>query len=108
MLKLNYEGITSINVEDIAPKEVAIGVFEYTLWEEKNNKISAIYKFEENTAFPIDSHGLYDEHIYVLSGTFNDGQTDYKKGSYIFNPKGTIHIPQSKEGCSVLVIYMYK
>lgn len=78
-----------------------------TSCENENKKVSAIYRFEKNSKFPLDFHETYDEHIYVLSGTFNDGKTEYKEGSYIFNPKGTAHLPQSKEGCTVLVTLIY-
>ena len=67
-------------------------------------KSTAIYKFEENSKLPfLDEHKLFDEHIFVISGVFNDGNKKYKEGSFIINPKGTSHIPQSEEECTILV-----
>ena len=69
------------------------------------NKIFLIIQFYTPYFWKIDSHNLYDEHIYVISGVFNDGINNYEKGSYIVNPKGTAHLPQSQEGCTILVTY---
>ncbi|WP_193210387.1 cupin domain-containing protein [Aliarcobacter butzleri] len=41
--------------------------------------------------------------MFVISGVFNDGNKKHKEGSFIINPKGTSHIPQSEEGCTILV-----
>ena len=106
MEKLNYDGITSIKLDNIKADEITKGITQHILWENEDGKHTAIYKFEENSKLPfIDSHNLYDEHIYVISGVFNDGINNYEKGSYIINPKGTAHLPQSKEGCTIFVIY---
>ena len=103
---VNYEGITSSYWKDVDSSEVSKGVFEYILWHGKNAKQAAIYEFEKNSKFHmIDSHEYGEEHIFVLSGVFSDGKGDYKAGSYIINPKGTAHVPQSKEGCVVLVTF---
>jgi hypothetical protein len=36
---------------------------------------------------------------------FSDGVRDYPTGTYIHMPKGSAHIPQSKDGCTVFVYY---
>lgn len=101
---LNYDGITSVLLNNLPSKEVAKGINQYILWENKDGKSTAIYKFKPNSKLPfIDSHDIFDEHIYVISGIFNDGINDYEKGAYIINPKGTAHLPQSQEGCMILV-----
>jgi anti-sigma factor ChrR (cupin superfamily) len=45
------------------------------------------------------------EEVYVVSGVFNDGVRDYAAGSFIHNPAGSSHIPQSKTGCTLFVFY---
>ena len=107
MKTLNFNGITSILLEDVKANKVSEEINQYILWEGENGKHTAIYTFEKNAKLPfIDSHDKYDEHIYVLEGTFNDGKDNHKKGSYIVNPKGTIHHPQSvDDGCTVLVTF---
>ncbi|RBQ32205.1 hypothetical protein CRU92_00415 [Arcobacter sp. FW59] len=101
---VNYEGILSVLLDDIIPNEITKGVKQYKLKENNDGKLTAIYKFEENSKLPfIDKHDLFDEYIFVISGVFNDGNKEYKEGSFIINPKGTSHIPQSEEGCTILV-----
>ncbi len=105
MEKLNFDGIQDVHLENLKANKIAEGITQYILWEGET-KHTAIYQFEENTKLPfIDSHDISDEHIYVLDGVFNDGLKDYKKGSYIINPKGTVHHPQSTSGCVVLVTF---
>lgn len=100
----NFNGIVSNLLDDITPIEISKGVSQYVLWQNNDGKLTAIYKFEENSKLPfLDEHKLFDEHIFVISGVFNDGNKKYKEGSFIINPKGTSHIPQSEEGCTILV-----
>lgn len=104
--KLNYIGITSSIWMNLQSTEIADGVHEYILWKGENGKQAAIYEFQENTEFNgIDAHEYGEEHIFVISGIFSDGKIDYQEGSYIVNPRGTAHIPQSKVGCVVLVTF---
>lgn len=102
---VNYDGIVSSMLNDIMPNEITKGVYQYILWQNSNGKLTAVYKFEENSKLPfIDKHDLFDEHIFVISGVFNDGNKKYKEGSFIINPKGSSHIPQSEKGCMILVM----
>ncbi|MCT7635036.1 cupin domain-containing protein [Aliarcobacter butzleri] len=91
----NFNGIVSNLLDDITPIEITKGVSQYILWKNNDGKLTAIYKFEKNSKLP-----FLDEHIFVISGVFNDGNKKYKEGSFIINPKGTSHIPQSEEGCT--------
>ncbi|MCH9813983.1 MAG: cupin domain-containing protein [Epsilonproteobacteria bacterium] len=105
MKEINLKGTISVSLDDIQPIEIAPGLTQYILCEREGNKKNAIYKFEANSKLPfLDFHEDYDEHVYVLEGVFQNGENDYEKGSYIINPKGTYHIPQSTVGCTVLVV----
>ena len=53
----------------------------------------------------LDVHEPGPEEVYVLEGTFNDGVRDYPAGSFIHNPKGSSHVPQSERGCRLLVMF---
>ena len=100
----NFNGIVSNLLDDITPIEITKGVSQYILWKNNVGKLTAIYKFEKNSKLSfLDEHNLFDEHIFVISGVFNDGNKKHKEGSFIINPKGTSHIPQSEEGCTILV-----
>jgi len=101
---INLDGVISKNWKKEQSIEVAPNIFEQVVWEGTNGKKALIYRFKAGAVFGLDSHENGPEQIYVISGTFNDGVKDYEEGSFIHNPKGTAHIPQSKEGCTVLVL----
>ncbi|WP_254716822.1 cupin domain-containing protein [Actinomadura sp. WMMB 499] len=50
-------------------------------------------------------HALGGEEAFVVSGTFNDGDRDYPSGSFIHAPAGSSHVPQTTEGCTLLLFY---
>lgn len=104
--QVNYEGITSTNWRDTQSKEVAPGIFERIIWEGEAGKRAVVFEFQVGAKFPsVDSHESGPEQIYVISGVFNDGQEDHPEGSFIHNPLGSAHIPQSKTGCIVLITF---
>ncbi len=104
--EVNYEGITSTNWRDTQSKEVAPGIFERIIWEGEAGKRAVVLEFQAGAKFPsVDSHQSGPEQIYVISGVFSDGQADYAEGSFIHNPLGSAHIPQSKTGCIVLITF---
>lgn len=103
---INLEGVVSANWQDIVPDEVAPGIYERQLWTGENGSKASVYEFTPGAVFPgIDTHENGPEQIYVASGVFNDGETDHPAGTFIHQPKGTSHIPQSEHGCVVLVIF---
>jgi len=105
MDKVNYEGITSVNWMDIPSVEVAPGIFERKIWGDDSGQRAFVLEFKLGAQYPgIDAHLSGPEQLYVISGVFNDGKHDYKEGTFINNPVGSAHIPQSKTGCIVLVL----
>jgi anti-sigma factor ChrR (cupin superfamily) len=63
---------------------------------------AALLRYRPGASVPVHVH-LGDEHIYVLSGSQEDGHGSYGAGSYVFNPAGTRHWVASEEGCTVLI-----
>lgn len=103
---MNFNGVTSSNWKDVAKNEVASGIFEGVIWQGDKGKRTLIYEFKAGAKFPgLDRHDSGPEQVYVISGIFNDGQNDHAEGSFINNPKGSAHVPQSEKGCVVLVSY---
>lgn len=45
------------------------------------------------------------EEVFVVSGVFNDGLNDYVAGTFIHNPAGSAHLPQSKTGCVLFLFF---
>lgn len=107
MSQINLEGVSSISIDNIEPNMIGSGIKEYVLWKGEDGKNIAIYDFSPNTKLPfLDSHDVFNEHVFVLEGVFSDGERNYPKGSLVTSPKGTAHYPQSvEEGCKVIVSF---
>ncbi len=104
--KMNFDGVSSVNWKDLPKNEVAPGIFERLIWSGKQGKRAIIFEFRAGSKFPgLDIHESGPEQVYVISGIFNDGRDDHPEGSFINSPLGSAHVPQSKEGCIVLVLF---
>lgn len=104
--EMNFDRVTSANWKDLPGNEVAKGIFERVLWNGEKGKRAIVFEFKAGAKFPgLEVHELGPEQIYVISGVFNDGKEDHAEGSFINNPIGSAHVPQSLQGCVVLVIY---
>ena len=104
--ELKFNNVTSINWKDLPAKEVAAGIFERVVWNGDGGKRAVVFEFQAGAKFRgIESHMSGPEQIYVISGVFNDGKDNHTEGSFINNPIGSAHIPQSQQGCVVLVTY---
>jgi len=49
-------------------------------------------------------HHQFDEHLYILAGTFVDHNGESGPGTYIFNKKGSEHRAYTNEGCTFIEI----
>ena len=77
-----------------------------TLWQAPNGAAAQVVEIDPGACWEgVDLHELGPEEVYVVSGVFNDGVRDYPAGSFIHNPKGSSHVPQSKTGCTIFVFY---
>ena len=77
-----------------------------TLWEAANGAKAQVVDIEPGACFEGgDVHEPGPEEVYVVSGVFNDGVRDYPEGTFIHNPTGSSHVPQSKTGCTIFVFY---
>lgn len=63
---------------------------------------TSIVQYKPGASFQYHSHPNGEE-ILVLDGVFCDQLGQYKKGTYIRNPPGSMHAPFSKEGCTLFV-----
>jgi len=102
----NFDGITSTNWKQLERIEVAPGIYERTVWQDNDDQKAVVVDFDAGACYPgIHSHIDGPEQIYVIAGVFNDGQRDHAAGSFIHHPVGSSHIPQSHQGCTVLVTF---
>lgn len=65
-------------------------------------RATSIVRYAKGSKFPQHSHPGGEE-ILVLEGQFEDETGVYPVGSYMKNPAGTAHSPQSSTGCTLFV-----
>jgi anti-sigma factor ChrR (cupin superfamily) len=76
-------------------QEVFPGIHAGQLWQGQTGAKAMIVKIDETGS----------EEIFVISGTFHDGKRSYPSGTFIHNPIGSSHVPQSDTGCLLFVFY---
>jgi len=93
--------------EDALVKEKFGGTVRVrTLWRSSDGPVAQVVELDPGACWEgLDVHEPGPEEVYVVSGVFNDGVRDYPAGSFIHNPKGSAHVPQSKTGCTIFVFY---
>jgi anti-sigma factor ChrR (cupin superfamily) len=78
----------------------------YTLWQSTEGAKAQVVEIKPRGCWEgVDVHEPGPEEVFVVSGVFNDGVRDYPEGSFIHNPAGSSHVPQSKTGCKLFVFY---
>lgn len=91
------------NTEEVQLYE---GVTLQILWEDESGAKAQIVEIEAGAKFQdLDVHETGPEEVFVLEGTFNDGVRDYPTGTFIHNPVGSSHLPQSETGCKLFVFF---
>ena len=98
--------ITWIETKDAPVRTRAHGAKIWDLWQGENGTKAMIVKIEAGGKFAeLDIHEPGPEEVYVVDGIFNDGVRDYPAGTFIHNPAGSSHLPQSAAGCTLFVFY---
>jgi len=70
--------------------------------ETESGRATTIVRFAPDSSFSPHVHDGGEE-FYVLDGVFSDQDGDFGPGSYIRNPPGSSHQPQSREGTTIFV-----
>jgi anti-sigma factor ChrR (cupin superfamily) len=65
-------------------------------------RATSIVRYAPKSYFSQHEHSGGEE-FFVLDGVFSDEHADYPAGSYVRNPIGTKHTPNSEDGCTILV-----
>jgi hypothetical protein len=104
---MNLEGVKWIEVKDAPVVEIFKGFRVRRLWKDENSAAFAQFvEVDPGCSYEgLDLHEPGPEEVYVVSGVFNDGVRDYPAGTFIHNPAGTSHVPQSKTGCTLFLFY---
>jgi anti-sigma factor ChrR (cupin superfamily) len=108
-MNLRLEGVTAIEWRSVAPQPIfpgVAGIRKRVLWTDPNGLKAMIVEIDAGACFPVlDVHEPGPEEVFVLSGTFNDGQDEYPAGTFIHNPAGSAHLPQSRTGCVLFLVF---
>lgn len=92
--------------DDVRAETPYPGVRIHRLWKGNREASAILVEIDAGARFlEVDVHEPGPEEVYVVSGVFNDGIKDYPAGSFIHNPAGSSHVPQSKTGCVLFVFY---
>lgn len=63
-----------------------------------------LMKFEPGAYAPAHTHEM-QEQVFILEGSFSDGENTYQAGDFLVRAAGVSHIAHSNEGALVLLIY---
>ena len=104
--RLAGDSLESIHKDNVQPETPYPGVRIYRLWKGNRGVNAILVEIDAGGRFlDLDVHEPGPEEVYVVSGVFNDGVRDYPAGTFIHNPAGSSHVPQSKTGCVLFVFY---
>jgi anti-sigma factor ChrR (cupin superfamily) len=97
--------IAFANWQNKSMQEISKGIHACQLWQGKTGAKAVVVKIEPGGKWQgFDVHESSEE-IFVVSGIFNDGERDYSAGTFIHNPIGSRHVPQSELGCILFIFY---
>ena len=106
MEKGHMSGVVWSGLEAAPVEELFKGIYLRPLWKGENGATAQVLEIHSGGCWEgLDIHEPGPEEVYVVSGVFNDGVRDYPAGTFIHNPAGSSHVPQSKTGCILFVFY---
>lgn len=92
--------------KDAPVRELFKGIRLRPLWKDVKGASAQVLEIDPGCCWEgLDVHEPGPEEVYVISGVFSDGVRDYPAGSFIHNPAGSSHVPQSETGCALFVFY---
>jgi hypothetical protein len=95
--------VQAVNVDDVAPVEVAPGILRRSLTTTDQARAWLI-DFGPGTQWPgVDVHDG-EERYFVIDGEIIDGDAVFGPGSYVVLAKGSSHQPRSESGGRMLGI----
>jgi hypothetical protein len=67
-------------------------------------QLTMLVQWDPGYRMGIVEHHEYDEHLYILAGTFVDEQRASGPGTYILNRAGSEHQAYTPDGCTFLEV----
>lgn len=106
LMNIELNGVEVAHWATSAKQEIYPGVIKRELWRGKGGSKALILEFAPGARFTeLDVHAPGPEEVFVVSGTFSDGVHTFEAGSFIHNPVGSAHLPQSSAGCVLFVFF---
>ena len=65
--------------------------------------ITLLLQFDAGARYPTHRHPRGEEY-WVLEGTLQDGAQQYGSGTFVWHAPGSAHRPESRTGCTLLVV----
>jgi anti-sigma factor ChrR (cupin superfamily) len=105
-MRIDLTGVEAMRWAEAPSRELYPGIALRPLWRGEDGARALILEFAPGAAFlELDEHLPGPEEVFVVSGTFCDGVHEYGAGSFIHNPAGSAHVPQSRTGCVLFVFF---
>jgi anti-sigma factor ChrR (cupin superfamily) len=105
-MEASMAGIEWARAEDSPAIERAPGFRIRDLWRSGSGAKAQLVEIAPGARYPgFELHEPGPEEVFVVSGTFHDGTRAYPAGSFIHNPAGSSHEPQSEAGCTLFLFY---
>jgi anti-sigma factor ChrR (cupin superfamily) len=106
---INLDGVVAASSRELPATEIfpgLPGIRRRVLWRDPSGAKALLVEIDAGCRFPeLDVHEPGPEEVFVVSGVFNDGRNDYPAGTFIHNPAGSAHLPQSKTGCVLFLFF---
>jgi len=93
------------NIAELPFQELRPGVDIHVLHEAPGGERAAILRYAAGAVVPAHRHDGY-EYIYVLAGEQSDERGTYAAGSFVINEPGMTHRVSSRDGCTVLILWL--
>ena len=75
-----------------------------SLRERGNGAVTMLVQWDPGYRMGVVEHHEYDEHLYILAGTFVDHNRACGPGTYILNRAGSEHQCSTPDGCTFLEV----
>ena len=72
--------------------------------DSETGQLTMLVQWDPGYRMGVVEHHEYDEHLYILAGTFVDEQRASGPGTYILNRAGSKHQAYTPDGCTFLEV----
>jgi hypothetical protein len=99
------EPITYVDSSGADWQEFRPGSRHKVLYENPaTGQLTMLVQWDPGYRMAVVEHHAYDEHLYILAGTFVDQNRASGPGTYILNRAGSEHQASTPDGCTFLEV----